>query len=70
MESIGEKIQGDSFSYTNVVGNRYINTITICQFIFVAKEVKSRLHYLNEYHMNFEREILKVLLNNYLLNLV
>ena len=36
-------------------------TITIGWFVYATKEVKSRLHYLNEYHMNFEREILKVL---------
>ena len=36
-------------------------TITISWFVYASKEVKSRLHYLNENYMNFEGDILTIL---------
>ena len=44
----------------------FLCTITISQFIFATKEVKSRLHYLNEDFMNFQREEIFGLNHNFL----
>ena len=47
----------------------FSTTITIGQFIFADKEVKSRLHYLNEDIMNIEGEFFFYLNHNFLDNI-